>query len=309
MGFLELSVTSIEGHITMSIKAPTHKMIDLEHMRIGLHEWGNSDGKTATLVLVHATGFHGRTWDKVIQQLPTQHIIAIDLRGHGHSDAIPFDSWYDFGADIAATLRKLGLTKVVLVGHSLGGFACVIAAHLEPNIVEKLLLIDPVILPPPVYQGYPVDMQQAARATKARQAEFPSVESMIDRYREREPFALFDHEVFDDYCRHGLVWNEHKQAYTLACDPSFEATIYPGMASYSSIYSTLEQLDQRVHVLRARQAPRQDRFYGFTYSPTYPQLVEHLKNGVDIPLEEHSHFIPQQDPLITAKHIQKLLEE
>lgn len=293
----------------MKINMPHHKTIDLGHMQMGLHEWGEYDVNAPTLVLVHATGFHGRTWDKVIHQLSAQHIIAIDLRGHGHSDAIPFDSWYDFGADIAATLRKLQLTNVVLVGHSLGGFACVIAAHLEPNIVEKLLLIDPVILPPPVYQGLPVDMQQAARATKARQAEFPSVEAMMDRYRDREPFALFDHEVFDDYCRHGLVWNEQKQAYTLACDPSFEATIYPGMASYSPIYNTLEQLDQLVHVLRAKQAPRQDRFYGFTYSPTYPGLVQHLKNGVDIPLEEHSHFIPQQDPAITAKHIQRLFEE
>lgn len=292
----------------MNPRTPVLQSVDINHMKMSVHEWGHKQANEPTVVLVHATGFHGRTWDKVVSQLPHHHTVAIDLRGHGQSDKLPYESWFDFGADVAATLRKLQLREVVIVGHSLGAVASVVAAHLEPNIIEKVLLIDPVILPPPVYQGHNVDMQAAAKGTKARQADFPSVDSMIERYRDRQPFALFDAEVFEDYCQHGLLWDDNKQVYTLACPPEFEASIYPGMASYNDIYKTLESLEQVVHVLRAMQPPGYDKFYGFAYSPTYPGLVQHIKNGVDYQLDHLTHFIPQQDPVLTAEHIKKLIE-
>lgn len=293
----------------MNQRSPVQKSIDLSSHRINVHEWGQALQDQPTVVLVHATGFHGRTWDKVVSHLPHHHVIALDLRGHGMSDALTFNSWYELGEDVASTMRKLQLHNVILVGHSLGGVASVVAAHLEPNIVEKVMLIDPVILPPPVYQGMDLPMHHAEKTTKARQAEFPSIDSMISRYQDRQPFAVFDPEVFRDYVQHGLHWNEDKQAYTLACKPDFEARVYTHMSSFKDIYKTLESLEQTVHVLRAMAPPSFDKFYGFSYSPTYPGLVQHIKKGKDIHLDSLTHFIPQQDPVLTAAHIKHLIEE
>lgn len=293
----------------MHPRTPVQKSVDITHMHINVHEWGHAVEDEASVVLLHATGFHGRIWDKVVSHLPHHHVIAIDLRGHGNSGDTLFDNWYEFGEDIAHTIRQLGLTKVVLVGHSLGAVASVIAAHIEPNIIEKVMLIDPVILPPEAYLGGDVPMGHAEKATKARQADFASVDAMIERYRDRQPFALFDSDVFRDYCQHGLRWDDKKQAYTLSCKPEFEARVYSHMSSYKAIYQTLEGLEQTVHVLRAMQPPGYDKFYGFSYSPTYPGLVQHIKNGVDINLDSLTHFIPQQDPALTAEHIQALIEQ
>jgi len=293
----------------MNSRTPVQKSIDIDHMHIGIHQWGTPAEEKPTVVLLHATGFHGRVWDKVCDQLHDYPIIAIDLRGHGSSDSNDFSSWRDFGEDVAATLRKLQLKHVVLVGHSLGAVAAAVAAHIEPVIIEKVLMMDPVILPPMVYQHNMIDMSPAEKATRARQAEFESIEAMINRYSAREPFQLFQKDVFEDYCRHGLVWQDDKQCYTLACSPEFEAKVYNYAGKFGEIFETLEQLEQRVHVLRAMPPPDMKRFYGFAFSPTYAELVKHLKNGKDIVLSEHSHFIPQQDPATAAEHIKALIDE
>ena len=48
-------------------------------------EWGER-GEGASLLLLHATGFHARVWDQVVAALPAgTHVIAPDHRGHGRS--------------------------------------------------------------------------------------------------------------------------------------------------------------------------------------------------------------------------------
>ena len=39
--------------------------------------------KGPTLLFVHATGFHGRVWDKIINSIGKFHSISVDQRGHG----------------------------------------------------------------------------------------------------------------------------------------------------------------------------------------------------------------------------------
>ena len=60
-------------------------------------------GATPTLWMVHATGFHGRVWDQVIHHLPGRHVIAVEQRGHGRSEA------RDFGRCILKHSATLGV--------------------------------------------------------------------------------------------------------------------------------------------------------------------------------------------------------
>ena len=49
------------------------------------YEWG-APGLGASVLLLHATGFHARLWDQVVAGLPTgTNVIAPDHRGHGRS--------------------------------------------------------------------------------------------------------------------------------------------------------------------------------------------------------------------------------
>lgn len=75
------------------------------------------------------------------------HILRVDLRNHGqsfHSDEMNFTLMAD---DIFKVVEQLGLSQLILVGHSLGGKTAMTFAHHYPDYVEKLVVIDiaPVI--------------------------------------------------------------------------------------------------------------------------------------------------------------------
>lgn len=50
-------------------------------------------------------------------------------------------------ADLMGLVEHLGLKKISLVGHSYGGYICLVFAHKYPQLVKKLVLEEPTIFP------------------------------------------------------------------------------------------------------------------------------------------------------------------
>ncbi len=95
------------------------------------------------LILVH--GGYGLTtmFDALTEVLAAERqVIAIELRGHGHSadSQRPF-GWDEFGDDIAGVIAHLGLGRADLLGHSLGGSASLRCAVRHPDAVRRLVLV------------------------------------------------------------------------------------------------------------------------------------------------------------------------
>lgn len=70
-------------------------------------------------------------------------VVAVDQRGHGHSDKP--ESGYeaaDFAEDIAALINTLDRGPAILVGHSLGSRNSVTAAAKYPELVRSVVAID-----------------------------------------------------------------------------------------------------------------------------------------------------------------------
>lgn len=269
-------------------------------------EWGA--GESATVLLVHATGFHGRCWDAVVRELGDGvHVVAPDMRGHGRTTKRgPYD-WRAFGADVTAFVEALDLTGLVAAGHSMGGHSIVQAAGRQPGRFRKLLLVDPVIMDPDQYAGGNARFT-AASATDhpvaRRRNEWRSVDEMFDRFVERQPFRLWRRDVLMDYCRHGLVADG--DGFVLACPPLVEASIYMGSAG-RDISETIATLPHPTVVLRAYRKSERDGRMDFSQSPTWAGLAAALPNGRDVYLPDLTHFIPMQRPELVAAHIRKLL--
>ena len=104
------------------------------------------DGGTGGLpvVFVHSYAGSGAHWAAQLAHLrPTRRAVALDLRGHGRSEA-PASGNYavdSLAADIAAVVDALGLERFVLVGHSMGGAAAVAYAGAHPERVAGLVLV------------------------------------------------------------------------------------------------------------------------------------------------------------------------
>ena len=106
-----------------------------------VREWA---GSGPPLLLLH--GFTGRAalWEPVARALaPAWHVLAVDLLGHGDSDAPADPGRYRMEravADLAALLDALGIARTACLGYSMGGRLALAFAHAHPERVGALVL-------------------------------------------------------------------------------------------------------------------------------------------------------------------------
>ncbi len=96
------------------------------------------------LVLIHAQGIDGKTYEKVAKKLSKHfHIYSVDCYGHGGSLHNPAEyNIKSIGNAIINFIENYIRCRIWLLGHSSGGL---IAAYIasESNLCEKLILEDP----------------------------------------------------------------------------------------------------------------------------------------------------------------------
>ena len=100
-------------------------------------------GAGPAVLLVHGITNDSQSWEPVLRRLAREHdVIAPDLPGHGDSARQRGD--HSLGAH-ASILRDLvhavGIERVTLVGHSLGGGVAMQFAYQFPEMVERLALV------------------------------------------------------------------------------------------------------------------------------------------------------------------------
>lgn len=103
----------------------------------------HGEGEPA-VVLVHGWSCDRSYWRGQVDHFAAhRQVIAVDLAGHGES-GVGRDAWTmaAFGDDIVAVIEQLGLERVVLVGHSMGGDVIVEPALRLPDRVVGLVWID-----------------------------------------------------------------------------------------------------------------------------------------------------------------------
>lgn len=69
-------------------------------------------------------------------------ILCVDLRNHGQSFRSDEMNYHLMAQDLWRVLTHLHLDNVILIGHSMGGKTAMTAASLQPEKVEKLVVID-----------------------------------------------------------------------------------------------------------------------------------------------------------------------
>jgi len=173
--------------------------------------WGDEG---PLVVALHGITSSHRAFGLIGPALGTDHrLVAPDLRGRGGSRDLPGP--YGMAAharDVADVVAAYGGGPVVLVGHSMGGFAALATARRYPDLVSHLVLVDggaPLPLPPGVAG---TDTAQAIAATVgvafARLSmTFPDRQAYRDLWRAHPSFARWSDEI-DRYVEYDLVGTE-----------------------------------------------------------------------------------------------------
>jgi pimeloyl-ACP methyl ester carboxylesterase len=147
-------------------------------------------GKGTPVVLVHGWP---QTWYEWAKQMPAlsekYNVIAVDLRGAGESDKT--DSGYNkqtLAKDISELIKVMGLEKVALIGHDIGGMVAYSFAGLFPNQLLGMGIDD---VPIPGYEPTWSYVLNDSRAWHFAFHAVPEVPEMIVKGKEKEYLKHF----------------------------------------------------------------------------------------------------------------------
>ena len=96
-----------------------------------------------TLVFTHGILGYWRNFYSISQKFKEDYTCLLyDQRGHGLSFHKSPYTVEELAQDLKDLLEFLKLKSVVLAGHSLGGWVCSYLAYKEPELIEKLIVVD-----------------------------------------------------------------------------------------------------------------------------------------------------------------------
>jgi lipase len=144
-------------------------------LRLALEEWGER-GAPVLVCLHGVTGYAGhfaRLGERLAQRF---HVVALDLRGHGSSTFEPPWNLEQHVEDVLDTLTEERLVDEAArwLGHSFGGRIAFEVAAAAPEVVERLVLLDPAI-------AIPGQVALRAAEDARRDRSYASFEEAIER--------------------------------------------------------------------------------------------------------------------------------
>ena len=257
-------------------------------VELAVHDLG---GNGPTLLISHATGFHGRCYIPLAAALADRyHGIAFDYRGHGDTlhPAEEVD-WERYGDDAEAMAAVLD-PPVVAFGHSMGGACLLMAARRNPGLFRALVVFEPIVFPPSGIRpdGAPSPLSMGARR---RRASFPSYEAAIDNYSAKPPLGSFTPAALDAYVRYGFRAGDDGEVH-LKCRPEIEAATFDTGGGHGT-WDRLGEISTPVLVISGRPEEMQP-------SMIARSVAEMLPNGQYLERTDLDHFGPMTHPDVVA---------
>jgi pimeloyl-ACP methyl ester carboxylesterase len=131
-----------------------------------------------------------RVWDPLFATLPEHHrIIAVDIRGHGRSEA-PYGTVTDdlLAADLNGVLEHLELSGATYLGWSLGATTGVTyLGQFDDDHIDQMILSSTGI-----FRGLAQESRRLASKKTATDENFLDFESLRESHRRNNPEAMWE---------------------------------------------------------------------------------------------------------------------
>jgi pimeloyl-ACP methyl ester carboxylesterase len=270
-------------------------------------EW--SGARRACIHFLHATGFNAESYRGLYTALdPELDVYAMDARGHGFSKA-PADpkrlrSWAPFRRDLEAFIETL-LPPLVLAGHSMGATVSMELAARRPDLVQGLVLVDPVIVPPTHvllaavarFFGQSARLIPIAGLAAKRRMEFPSKEAAVDNFVGKGPFRTWPRDWIEAYVDGGTV--PTASGARLSCDRAWESRTFA--VSTTNPYRALRKVRCPITLITRE-----------TDGPPFPRasreaFMREQPGTRLVVLKDATHFLAMEQPDVVREEIERMV--
>lgn len=164
---------------------------------------GTANGHT--VMIFHGHNFAGFYFGNIIDALRKDgfRVIVVDQIGYGRSSKpiIPY-SLNDMARNSNAILESLKISKAMVLGHSMGGMVAARFASLYPDVVERLVIYNPIGLVDTRHGRAPGNID--AQYKSALGATYQTVRAGLFRYVAHNPNAW--NAEFEKYARIRYGW-------------------------------------------------------------------------------------------------------
>lgn len=259
--------------------------------------------KKPTIVFMHATGFLPWLWLPVAHQLKdTYRIIAPYFCDHREADPEKGGlSWMQLAEDLTRFCECLNIKNPYMVGHSMGGAIISIAGGKFGVDIKKLLLIEPIFLPPEIYNmQMRVDDHPLAGKSINRRNFWQNASEAKTYLKSKRLFQTWDDEMLDLYVQYGMKDSE-TGGLELTCHPRKEAALFMGSRAFDP-WPVLSEIKCPVLVLEGEHTENK-RFVD------QKKAACAFADGQYRQVKGAGHLIPMEKPKETAQIIREFFKE
>ena len=210
--------------------------------------------------------------------------------------------WTVIADDLIRFFDQQGWQQVIGVGHSLGGVATLYAAVSRPDLFSKLILIEPVFLPPEVLQMSAENPDAGAfnpmvAGALKRRNRWDSREYAFERFRRKSVFNRFSDDALWDY-----VNSASRQtldgAFELVFPREWEARFYS--MPPQGVWDALAKVTQPTLAIRAEDSDT-------IFLQAWQLWQETQPNATFIEVPDCGHMLTLERPSHIAKIVQNYL--
>lgn len=266
--------------------------------------WSDWGGDGPLLVFAHANGFPPATYRVLLEELSRKFRVAAFAARPlwPESDPSGVKSWRDLAGDLSRAMGVRGLSRVVGVGHSLGGVLSIMTAAADPSYFRGLALIDPV-----VFSGFHslfwgsfktlgfsqrLPLIQGARRRRDR---FPDFEAVRSAYAGKSVFSTWEPEVLEDYVQAAFDDSGDGEV-VLRYSKAWESKVFE--ITPASVWSDIRRLEVPLLVIRGASS-------NTFLAGAAKKFRRELPGATVIELPDTTHFLPMEQPAAIAAMIIK----
>lgn len=145
-------LTTCPRHV--SCAANNAETVDLAYS--SYESTGSSTASRPPVIILHGLLGSKNNWNsmsKAIHKNTGRKVISVDARNHGDSKHSPQHTYLHMAQDVMKLLKKLEISKVSVIGHSMGGRTAMVLSLLCSDLISSIIVVDisPVKTSPQIF--------------------------------------------------------------------------------------------------------------------------------------------------------------